>query len=69
MGKAPDTIVSGALQSNPKQNVKDAEKLFGSDEGNEVEEANKAMREQRGADSDKSRTAGGTVGEGFGSPD
>ena len=52
MGKAPDTIVSGALQSNPKQNVKDAEKLFGSDEGNEVEEANKAMREQREAGSD-----------------
>jgi hypothetical protein len=69
MSKAPDTIVSGALQSNPKQNAKDAEKLFGSDEGSEVEEANRAMREQREAGSDKSRTAGGTVGEGFGSPD
>jgi hypothetical protein len=69
MVKKPDTIVSEALRSNPKQNVKDAEKLFGSDEGSEVEEANKELREQREAGSDQSSITGRTVGERFGSPD
>jgi hypothetical protein len=69
MGKTPDTTVSGALRSTPKQNAEDAERLFGNDEGNEAEEANKAMRKQQESGDDQAPLAGGSVGERFGSPD
>jgi hypothetical protein len=69
MNKKPDTIVSGALHSNPKQNAKDAERLFNSDEGDEAEQANKAMRKQQNSGDDQDPILKGSVEERFGSPD
>jgi hypothetical protein len=69
MNKKPDTIVGGALHSTPKQNAKDAERLFSSDEGDEAEQANKAMRKQRNSGDDQDPILKGSVEERFGSPD
>lgn len=69
MEKTPDKILSGALKSDPRQNAKDAEKLFGSENGNEAEDANKAMREKRKAGSKDDTLTGSPAAERFGSPD
>lgn len=47
MEKTPDKTLSGALKSDPRQSAKDAERLFGSENGKEAQEADKAMREKR----------------------
>lgn len=69
MEKTPDKILSGALKSDPRQNAKDAEKLFGSENGDEAEDANKAMREKRETGSKDGPLTGTPAAEHFGSPD
>jgi hypothetical protein len=69
MEKTPDKTLSGALKSDPKQNAKDAEKLFGSENGKEAEEANKAMREKRETGSKDGPLTGSPAAERLGSPD
>jgi hypothetical protein len=69
MEKTPDKTLSGALKSDPKQNAKDADRLFGSESGKEAEEANKAMREKREAGGKDGPLTGSPAAERFGSPD
>jgi hypothetical protein len=69
MEKTPDKTLSGALKSDPKQNAKDADRLFGSEDGKEAEEANKAMREKRETGGKDGPLTGSPAAERLGSPD
>lgn len=65
----PKRDLSGALDSDPKENVKDAEQTFDRPEDDEAVEANRELREKKKQQHDRPAIVKDIIMPGSGSPD